>query len=66
MTKTVDAKPRQSKNKKYMLVRYGRMNMLGFFEHRENKISKTDSRVVIKTSRGLELGYLVGQLSAYR
>jgi cell fate regulator YaaT (PSP1 superfamily) len=66
MSKTVDTKPRQAKNKKYMLVRYGRMNMLGFFEHRENRISKTESRVVIKTSRGLELGYLVGQLSAYR
>jgi cell fate regulator YaaT (PSP1 superfamily) len=66
MSKTAEAKPRQTKNKKYMLVRYGRMNMLGFFEHRENRISKTDSRVVIKTNRGLELGYLVGQLSAYR
>ncbi len=66
MSKTLEARTRQSKNKKHMLVRYGRMNMLGFFEHRENKISKTDSRVVIKTSRGLELGYLVGQLTAYR
>jgi len=49
-----------------MLVRYGRMNTLGFFEHRETKISKIKPRVVIKTDRGLELGYLVGRLTAYR
>jgi len=49
-----------------MLVRYGRMNTLGFFEHHEIKISKVKTRVVIKTDRGLELGYLVGQLTAYK
>jgi cell fate regulator YaaT (PSP1 superfamily) len=66
MSKTTDTKPRQAKNKKYMLVRYGRMNTLGFFVHHEMKISKIKPRVVIKTDRGLELGYLVGQLTAYR
>lgn len=49
-----------------MLVRYGRMSTLGFFEHRETKISKINPRVVIKTDRGLELGYLVGRLTAYK
>jgi len=66
MSNTLETRPRQAKHKKYMLVRYGRMNTLGFFEHHENKISKIDSRVVIKTERGLELGYLVGQLNAYK
>jgi cell fate regulator YaaT (PSP1 superfamily) len=42
------------------------MNTLGFFEHHEMNISKTQPRVVIKTDRGLELGYLVGQLTAYK
>jgi cell fate regulator YaaT (PSP1 superfamily) len=42
------------------------MGTLGFFEHHEMKISKVQSRVVIKTDRGLELGYLVGQLTAYK
>ncbi len=66
MSKTLETRPRQAKHKKYMLVRYGRMNTLGFFEHRETKISKIKTRVVIKTDRGLELGYLVGRLTAYR
>ncbi|MBN1805657.1 MAG: hypothetical protein JW837_10430 [Sedimentisphaerales bacterium] len=66
MSKIAETKPRQAKNKKHMLVRYGRMNTLGFFEHHEMKISKTQPCVVIKTERGLELGYLVGQLTAYR
>ena len=66
MSKAVETRPKQAKNKKYMLVRYSRMNTLGFFEHRETKISKIKTRVVIKTDRGLELGYLVGRLTAYK
>jgi cell fate regulator YaaT (PSP1 superfamily) len=49
-----------------MLVRYGRMNSLGFFEHHESKIRKVSARVVVKTNRGLELGYLVGPFSSYK
>ncbi len=59
-------KAKQVKNKKYMLVRFGRMNALGLFEHHESTIPKVEGRVVIKTNRGLELGYLVGQLTSYR
>jgi cell fate regulator YaaT (PSP1 superfamily) len=60
------AKPKQAKGKKYMLVRYGRMNMVGLFEHNEPRIPKLNTRVVVKTEKGLELGYLVGQLTFYK
>ncbi len=66
MTKGPETRAKQAKNKKYMLVRYGRMNTLGLFEHHESTISKVHSRVVIKTHRGLELGHLVGRLASYR
>ncbi len=66
MSKTLDIKHWPAKGKKYMLVRYGRMNTLGFFEHHETKISKVATRVVIKTNKGLELGHLVGQLTSYK
>jgi len=66
MAKTSDTKHWPAKGKKYMLVRYGRMNTLGFFEHNETKISKVATRVVIKTNKGLELGHLVGQLTSYK
>ncbi len=66
MAKTAATKPKQAKSKKYMLVRYGRMNTLGLFEHNETNIPKLPTRVVIKTDRGLELGSLVGQLSPYK
>ena len=66
MAKTISTRPRQSKNKKYMLVRYGRMNLLGFFEHHEINIPKVPTRVVVKTEKGLELGHLVGQLCPYK
>jgi cell fate regulator YaaT (PSP1 superfamily) len=59
-------KPKQARSKKYMLVRYGRMNTLGFFEHSETHIPKVPTRIVVKTERGLELGHLVGQLCPYR
>ena len=66
MSKVLQTKPKQARNKKNMLVRYGRMNALGFFEHHETKISKVNNRVVVKTDKGLELGYLVGQLTSYK
>ena len=66
MSKTLETKYRQTKGKKYMLVRYGRMNTLGFFEHHEAKMPKVTTRVVVKTNKGLELGHLVGQLTSYK
>ncbi len=66
MAETPVQKPKQAKNKKYMLVRYGRMSVLGFFEHSENRIPKVSTRVVVKTGKGLELGQMVGQLTSYR
>jgi len=66
MAKIAAIKPKQAKHRKYMLVRYGRMNALGFFEHHETHIPKMPTRVVVKTDRGLELGQLVGQLCPYK
>jgi cell fate regulator YaaT (PSP1 superfamily) len=66
MARTKTAKPKQVKHKKYMLVRYGRMDTLGWFEHNQTRIPKVPARVVIKTDRGLELGQLVGQLCPYK
>ncbi len=66
MSNTPETKPKQAKNKKYMLVRYGRMNAMAFFEHHEAEIPKVYSRVVVKTERGLELGHIVGRLCSYR
>ncbi len=66
MLKTPETKHWQAKGKRYMLVSYGRMNTLGFFEHHETKISKMTTRVVIKTKKGLELGHLVGRFSSYK
>jgi len=62
----LETKTKQVKHKKYILVRYGRMNTLGLFEHHEAGIPKVHSRVVVKTGRGLELGYLVGRFSSYK
>jgi cell fate regulator YaaT (PSP1 superfamily) len=66
MSKNLETKTKPSKHKKYILVRYGRMNTLGLFEHNEPGIVKVRSRVVVKTSRGLELGHLVGRFSSYK
>ncbi len=66
MPRTTAIKPKQARNKKYMLVRYSRMDILGWFEHNESRVPKVPCRVVIKTERGLELGELVGQLCPYK
>ncbi len=66
MTRVSEVKPKYAKNKKYMLVRYGRMNTIGLFEHHENHIPKLLTRVVVKTNRGLELGHLVGRFAPHK
>ena len=66
MAKTTAPRPKQAKYKKYILVCYGRMDVLGWFEHKETRIPRLPRRVVVKTDRGLELGRLVGQLCPYR
>jgi len=66
MENTPVIKPKQAKYRKFMLVRYGRMSTLGFFEHQETQIPKLPGRIVVKTERGLELGELVGQLCPYK
>jgi len=66
MSKNSETRAKQAKHKKYILIRYGRMSTLGLFEHHETSITKVHTRVVIKTNRGLELGYLVGRFSSYK
>jgi cell fate regulator YaaT (PSP1 superfamily) len=66
MTDTTTSKPKQPRTKKFMLVRYGRMRILGLFEHNEAQIPSVPARAVVKTDKGLELGSIVGQLSTYR
>jgi len=56
-------KHKPQKHKKQMLVRYGRMGCLGWFDHNETDLNKTNPNVVIKTARGLEIGTLVGPYS---
>ena len=58
-------KPKVQRNAKLMLVRYGRMGGLGWFEHHEAHIPKLSSHVVLKTERGLELGQVIG-VHSYR
>lgn len=58
---TVDnTQPKHVKTPKLMLVRYGRLGHLGWFEHDEQQVPKVHTKVLIKTERGLELGEIVG------
>jgi cell fate regulator YaaT (PSP1 superfamily) len=66
MEDTSTTKPKPPRTRRFMLVRYGRMRTLGLFEHNEATIPPTQSRVVIKTEKGMELGTIVGGASAYR
>jgi len=59
MSQSESSKPKGQKPK-LMLVKYGRIGLMGWFEHHENHIPHTNKHVVIKTERGLELGEIVG------
>jgi cell fate regulator YaaT (PSP1 superfamily) len=52
--------PKHVKIPKLMLVRYGRLGHVGWFEHDEAQVPKVQSKVLVKTERGLELGEIVG------
>jgi len=61
MTQQVENKgSKLSKNKKYILVRYGRMGSMGWFEHNEIHLPRVHTKVIVKTERGLEMGEMVG------
>ena len=42
-----------------MLVRYGKMGMVGQFRHHEREIASTVTHVVVHTERGLEIGEII-------
>jgi len=58
MSNDTSVKARHRKGKGYMLVRCGRMGEPGFFEHELTSIPPMHKKVIVKTSRGLELGSL--------
>jgi cell fate regulator YaaT (PSP1 superfamily) len=60
MSQQETAPSQGQKEKDVVLVRYGSMGHLGWFKHKLPHIRKTETRVVIKTERGLELGDIVG------
>ena len=53
-------KYKHSAANRQMLVSYSKMGFLGWFRHHEKQLRKADTRVVIETERGLEIGYVVG------
>jgi len=63
MTQNEAAAKPKGPAKKLILVRFGKMGTLGWFEHNEAHVPKVHSHAVIKTSRGLELGEVVGSHS---
>lgn len=60
MSQPETTKPKGPKNTKYMLISYGRIGLMGWFEHNESVVPKLNSKAIIKTERGLELGQVVG------
>ena len=60
MSSVDNTKSKNQKAAKQMLVSYGRIGTLGWFDHHEAHIPKINTHVVIKTKRGLELGKIVG------
>jgi cell fate regulator YaaT (PSP1 superfamily) len=66
MTETTSTTPKQARSRRFLLVRHGRMNLLGLFEHDETHIPPPPARIVVKTEKGLELGHLVGPVTAYK
>ena len=54
-------KHKHSPAEKKMIVRYGKCGLVGWFTHDEKNMPKAQSKVMIKTERGLEIGEVVGR-----
>ena len=61
MAQSETTQSKGQKEKKAVLVRYGKMGMLGWFTHGGLDVDQTKTKVIIKTKRGLEMGDIVGQ-----
>ena len=53
------ARPAGRPRQRTMLVRYGKMGMIGEFQHSEREIPSTASDVVLRTERGMEIGSII-------
>ena len=51
--------------KRTVLVRYGKVGMIGHFRHSERELPSLHTKVVIQTDRGLELGEIVSPAAAH-
>lgn len=60
MTQSETTKGKVQKERKAVLVRYGKMRLLGWFTHSGLEVEHIRTRVIIKTRRGLEMGDIVG------
>ena len=63
-TTAEDSQPQTSRpaaraRQRTMLVRYGKMGMIGEFQHSEREIPSTASHVVLRTERGMEIGSVI-------
>ena len=62
-----DQKPGQRRHHgRTMLVRYGKMGLLGLFRHSEREIPVTTKHVVVQSDRGLEIGTLLSPFCHHR
>ena len=60
MTEADKSKHKHSSSSKRVLVSYSKMGSLGWFSHNEKHLRKAETRVIIETDRGLEMGSIVG------
>ena len=49
-----------------MLVRYGKIGLVGQFRHSERSLPSVYTRVVVQTDRGLEMGEVISPSAAHR
>ncbi|NIA17317.1 MAG: signal peptidase [Planctomycetes bacterium] len=60
MTEADKSKHKHSSSGRQALVSYSKMGFLGWFSHNEKHLLKAETRIIIETDRGLEMGRIVG------
>jgi len=59
-------KPKEELPRRTLLVRYGKVGLVGQFRHNERSLPSVHTKVVVQTDRGLEMGEIISPAAAHR
>jgi len=64
--KNPQERPQDELPRRTVLIRYGKVGLIGQFRHSERELPSVHTKVVVQTERGLEMGEIISPSAAHR